>query len=74
MKNGVFEILSEFLPKYLFEGPMVRFITAILHPNLDNNLIIKNLLFNKAWLPKYTIEMISLQSFQKIRNPDYNEL
>lgn len=75
-EKGTFKLTVSIPERYPFEPPLVKFITPVYHPNIDNGgRICMDLLKmppKGTWLPTITLEtlLVSLQSLLANPNPD----
>lgn len=71
--NGKFRLTVTFPPEYPFQAPVLKFLTRVYHPNIDEegNICIA-LLKQEAWKPSTSLTVIfnSLISLLNEPNPD----
>jgi len=72
-KGGIFRLKIEFSQDYPFKPPMIKFITRIYHPNIDEDgSICVNLLKSDVWKPATKIAQVleAIASLLESPNPD----
>ena len=70
-ENGLFYLRVKFPPEYPFKPPEIRFVTPIMHPNIDKNGKICLYILSTNWHPSLTISKVlpCVDSLMRDPNP-----
>jgi ubiquitin-protein ligase len=71
-EDGVFNLNFQFSDKYPFEPPKVRFITPIMHPNINLEGTVCINLFCE-WSASMTVQKILLNIVSLLSSPNLND-
>jgi ubiquitin-conjugating enzyme E2 D/E len=72
-EDGVFNLNFQFSDKYPFEPPKVRFVTPIMHPNINLEGKVCINLFRDGWSASMTVQKILLSIISLLSSPNPND-